>query len=69
MYWLQFFDFYDLPYVVLFDSIKQLRKLLLQAKFQEIHHAMQDEMGLIQRHVSRTWCDIATRVRRVNKSG
>ncbi len=64
MYWLQLCDFYDWPHVQLFDNFQHLKQLMLKANFQEIHQSMVKEMEFKKAHVKRTWCDIATRVRK-----
>ena len=63
MYWMQYADFYDWPYIQHFDSYQHLKQLLLTIDFHEISNKIKKEVALKELKVTRTWCDVVKRVR------
>ena len=63
MYWMQYADFYDWPYIQHFDSYQHLKQLLLTIDLHEISNKIKKEVALKELKVTRTWCDVVKRVR------
>ena len=63
MYWMQYADFYDWPFIQHFDAYQHLKQLLLKANLQEISENIKQEVNIKRLKVSRTWCDIMERVK------
>ena len=63
MYWMQYADFYDWPFIQHFDTYQHLKQLLLKANLQEISENIKQEVNIKRLKVSRTWCDIMERVK------
>ena len=62
MYWMQFADFYDWPYITYFDNYDHLKDLLENSDLKVIHENMKQEVALREQIVSQNWCDIAKRI-------
>ena len=62
MYWMQYTDFYDWPYIQHFDNYTHLKELLLKSDLEEISRKMKEEVAIKELKVTRTWCDILTRL-------
>ena len=63
MYWMQYADFNDWPYIQHFDNYQHLKELLLNSNLEEISRKMKEEVAIKKLKVSRTWCDIVTRLK------
>ena len=63
MYWMQYSDFYDWPYIQHFDDYEHLKQLILKANLHEISENIKREVNIKRLKVSRTWCDIMERVK------
>ncbi len=68
MYWLQFSDFYDWPYIQYFDDLNELKTKLLQADFQSIHEKMKKETEIRGLLLNSKWCDVLEKIRRSKNS-
>ena len=62
MYWMQYADFYDWPYIQHFDNYTHLKELLFKSDLEEISRKMKEEVAIKELKVTRTWCDILTRL-------
>ena len=62
MYWMQYADFNDWPYIQHFDNYQHLKELLLNSDLKEISRKMKEEVAIKKLKVTRTWCDIVTRL-------
>ena len=65
-YWIQFSDFYDWPHIQHFDSLADLKNILLNSNLTQIHLDMQAEMRLRSQQVTFEWCEI---IRRIKNNG
>ena len=59
LYWLQFADFFDWPFLQYFDSFQDLANKLNAAQdYQEIHRGMKISYETRQYETLQQWCDI-----------
>jgi len=65
-YWIQFSDFYDWPHIQHFDSLADLKNILLNSNLTQIHLDMQAEMRLRSQQVTFEWCKM---IRRIKNNG
>ena len=63
MFWMQYADFYDWPYIQHFDDYEHLKQLILKANLHEISENIKREVNIKRMKVSRKWCDIMERVK------
>ena len=62
MYWMQYADFYDWPYIMYFDNYDHLKDLLIKTDLKTVHENMKIEVALREKIVSQSWCDITKRI-------
>ena len=62
-YWIQFSDFYDWPHIQHFDSLEDLKHMMFNSNFTQIHLDMQAEMRLRSQQVTFEWCEIIRRIK------
>ena len=62
MYWMQFADFYDWPHIQHFDTYDHLAELLSKVDLNAIHQKMKQEVALKKLRVSKSWCDISSKI-------
>jgi len=62
MYWLQYSDFFDWPYIQHFDSYEHLKEILIEADLDLIHKHMMEELEFRKLKVEQSWCDISSRI-------
>lgn len=58
MYWLQFSDFYDWPFVQYFDSYEDLVNKYKALNLQEVSQGMLSAYALRQRDTFNEWCEV-----------
>ncbi|CAB4055941.1 unnamed protein product [Lepeophtheirus salmonis] len=57
-YWLQFSDFYDWPYVLLFDNVSHLHHLIDHTNFPSISSLMLQEVQIRKEQTYNAWCNV-----------
>jgi hypothetical protein len=62
MYWLQFSDFYEWPYIHHFDDFRHLKKLLLSLDVEKTRRLRKKELELRQASVVNSWCNVINRI-------
>ena len=62
MYWLQFSDFYDWPYIQYFDDFADLEKKLLNTDFVTVSKLMRQENDIRRYNMLKQWCNIIMQI-------
>ena len=62
MYWLQFSDFYDWPYIQYFDDFADLEKKLLNTDFVTVSKLMRQENDIRRYKMLEQWCNIIMQI-------
>ena len=62
MYWLQFSDFYEWPYIQHFDDFQHLKQLLFKLDVEKTCRLRKKELELRQALAVNSWCNVINRI-------